>query len=386
MPKQILFITWYTGLGGGETALLALADALDPTRYVPHLAAPREDQLTAQWRKRGWPVHILHFRGATTWFVPFLWARFPVVGRLQALIRTQKFAAIYSDYHSLPYALPAAEATQIPALWVCWGWWFKPKFWQRAFFRKPAAGFAASWAVRDGFLGDPPFMPAEKLPVLPPGVNTLRFQPHIDGSPLREALNIPEDAPLVALIARFQDVKGHDIFQDMARLVAAQIPEARFIVAGDNVHGVSADDAYKARILQRWQDDPLLAQTMQYIGFREDAEQVIAAAEVIVCTSHFESYGMVNLEAMASGKPVVSTRRGGPSETVIDGVTGYLVDSGDAQQFAERVVMLLRDPALRQKMGAAGREHVVSHFSAAQMATQFMATLDQAISGVQVGV
>ena len=62
-------------------------------------------------------------------------------------------------------------------------------------------------------------------------------------------------------------------------------------------------------------------------------------------------------------------------------VTGYLVDSGDAQQFAERVVMLLRDPALRQKMGTAGREHVLSHFSAEQMAMQFMTALDQAISG-----
>lgn len=383
MPKQLLFITWYTGLGGGETALLALADALDPARYLPHLTAPREGQLTAQWRKRGWPVHILPFRGASTWFVPFIWARFPIVGKLRTLIREQGFAAVYSDYHSLPYALPAAEDAQIPAIWMCHGWWFKPKFWQRGFFRRPSAtGFAASWTVRDGFLGSPPFMPPEQLPVLALGVNTQRFKPDIDGLPLRHEFNISPDAPLVALIARFQDVKGHDIFQDMARLVAAEIPEARFIVAGDNVHGVSADDAYKARILGRWKDDPLLSQIIQYIGFREDAERVIAAADVIACTSHFESYGMVNLEAMASGKPVVSTRRGGPSETILEGVTGYLVDAGDAAQFAARITTLLRDPALRQQMGAAGRTHVIRQFSAEHMAAQFMAALDRAISGV----
>ncbi|MBE2183141.1 MAG: glycosyltransferase family 4 protein [Anaerolineae bacterium] len=383
MPKQILFITWYTGLGGGETALLALADALDPARYVPHLAAPREGQLTEQWRKREWPVHILPFRGASTWFVPFIWARFPIVGKLRMLIQEQGFAAVYSDYHSLPYALPAAEGAGAASLWLCHGWWFKPKFWQRAFFRRPSiTGFAASWAIRDGFLGDPPFMPPEQLPVLPLGVNTRRFKPDNDGAALRKELNISSDVPLVALIARFQDVKGHDIFQDMARRVAAEIPEARFIVAGDNVHGVSADDAYKARILRRWKDDPLLSQVIQYIGFREDAEQVIAAADVIACTSHFESYGMVNLEAMASGKPVVSTRRGGPSETILEGVTGYLIDSGDTAQFATHVIALLRDPALRQQMGEAGRARVLSQFSAEQMAAQFMAALDRVISDV----
>ena len=65
----------------------------------------------------------------------------------------------------------------------------------------------------------------------------------------------------------------------------------------------------------------------------------MAAADVVVCASQFESYGMVNVEAMASGKAVVSTRQGGPSETVADGETGYLVDAGDAEGLARRVIV-----------------------------------------------
>src|SRR5690606_18210714 len=125
--------------------------------------------------------------------------------------------------------------------------------------------------------------------------------------------------------------------------------------------------------------DPLLRERLVYLGFRPDAERIIAAADVIVCSSRFESYGMVNVEAMASAKPVVSTRRGGPSETVVDGETGFLVDAGDASALADHVVALLNDPALRARLGAAGRARVEAHFSAAAMADQFATALNAII-------
>jgi glycosyltransferase involved in cell wall biosynthesis len=372
---KLLFVTTYVGLGGGETSLLTLVAHLDRTRFQPHLLAPRDGQLAERWRGNGWQVHITPWRGATTFFIPAVWAKFPIVGRMARLIREQDISAVHSDYHSLPLVVPAAERNRIPSLWTCWGWWFHPKFWQRRFFQRPSAAFAASWAIRDGFLGNPPFMPPERMPVLPPGVDTDRFRPGVDGSPVRVDAGIDANAPLVALIARFQDVKGHDVFQAMARIIAQEIPEARFIVAGENVHGVSADDAYKARILSAAREDPLLRERLIYLGFRGDAERVIAAADVVVCSSHFESYGMVNVEAMSSGKPVVSTRRGGPSETVVHGETGFLVDAGDAAGLAKYVVTLLRDPDLRQRMGAAGRLRVEQHFSARAMASEFTTTL-----------
>ena len=380
--RNILFITTYVGLGGGETSLLTLVEALtklDPT-IQPHLLVPHEGQLADRWRANGWIVHVDHWRGATTYFVPAIWARFPITGRIARLIREQGIHAVHSDYHSLPFALPAAQSARVPLVWTCWGWWFQPKAWQREFFRQPDATFASSWAIKDGFLGDPAFMPPDRVEVLPPGVDTARFQPGIDGSAVRADAGIAPDARLVALIARFQDVKGHDVFQAMARQVANALPDTRFIVAGENVHGQSADDAYKQRILAAHQADPLLRERLVYLGFRPDAERVMAAADVIVCSSQFESYGMVNVEAMASGKPVVSTRRGGPSETVVDSETGFLVDAGDADALADRVVILLRDPDLRRRMGTAGRARVVERFSAAAMAAQFAARLNAIIS------
>lgn len=377
-PINLLFITTYVGLGGGETSLLTLVEALvkRAPRYRPHLLLPHDGQLAERWHDNGWPVHTTPWRGATTFFVPSLWARFPITAHIANLIHAEDIHAVHSDYHSLPFALPAARIRGVPLVWTCWGWWFRPKPWQRAFFRQPAATFASSWAIKDGFLGTPPFMPPDSVRVLPPGVDTERFMPGLDGSAVRAEAGIAPDAPLVTLIARFQDVKGHDTFQAMARLVAQAIPEARFVVAGENVHGKSADDAYKARILAAHQADPLLRERLVYLGFRPDAERVMAAADVVVCSSDFESYGMVNVEAMASGKPVVSTRRGGPSETVADGETGFLVDPRDAAALADRVITLLRDPALRQRMGAAGRARVERRFSAATMAETFDVALN----------
>jgi glycosyltransferase involved in cell wall biosynthesis len=373
--KNMLFVSSYIDLGGGETALLNLVEHLDHDRWWPHLLVRAEGQLAQSWRKHGWPVHIAPWRGASTWFVPALWAQLPIRRRIQTLIHEQQIALLHSDYHTLPMALPAAAAHGIPTVWWCWGWWFRPKLWQRSFFHRPQITFALSQAIKQGFLGQPPFMPPEQIPVVYPGVDSQRFRPSVDGTTVRQQAAIPPDAPVVALIARFQDVKGHDTFQAMARLVLQAVPDARFIVAGENTQ-TSADNAYKTRILESAAHDPRLRSALTYLGFRADVEQVMAAADVVVCSSHFESYGMVNIEAMSSGKPVVSTNQGGPAETVADGETGFLVPARDPAALAEKVISLLRDPALRQRMGAAGRARVERLFSVEAMAQQYMQAID----------
>lgn len=375
---NILFISSYIDLGGGETALLNLVDNLDSTRFLPHLLVRAEGQLAMAWRKRGWPVYVWPWRGATTYFIPALWAQLPISRRIGKLIRQQNIHLVHSDYHTLPMALPAGERTGVPVLWWCWGWWFKPKWWQRAFFQRPAATIALSKAIKAGFLGEPPFMPPENVDLIYTGVDTTRFQPGLDGSSVRQDAGVPKNAPLVALLARFQDVKGHDVFQEMARQVARMMPEAHFVVAGENTQ-TSADNDYKTRILEAAANDPLLKNSLHYLGFRADTERVIAAADVVVCSSHFESYGMVNIEAMASGKPVVSTNKGGPSETVADGVTGYLVPPGDAAGLALQVIALLDNAVMRVRMGAAGRARVEKLFSVKAMAAQYTKVVERVL-------
>lgn len=361
---RILFASWYVGLGGGETDLLTLAHDLDPQTYTPHLLLPRMGVLGERWQAAGWPVHILPYRGASTWFIPALWARFPVVQRMTDLLRKQQIDVVHSNYHTLPLIAPAAWRAGVPVVWTCHGWWFRPKFWQRAFFRALLA-VARSQAIRDGFLGQPPFMSPQRLPVVYSGIDITRFQPDAQAAhAIRAELGIAADRPLVSMVARFQSVKGHETFQQVARLILQQMPDVCFVVAGEDVFGVAADSAYKQRVLSAHENDPLLRDNLRYIGFRDDVERLMAASDVVVCASDFESYGKANLEAMACGTPVVSTNRGGPSETVREDETGYLVPPRNPQALAEGVIDLLTHPEKRMQMGRAARAHVVAHFSA----------------------
>lgn len=374
--KNLLFASSYTGLGGGETWILTLAGHLDAARWRPHLLLPGEGELAAAWRAQGWPVHVLPYRGATTWFLPALWARLPLTGQIAALLQAEQIDIVHSDYHSLPWALPAAKDCGLPLMWTCMGWWFRARPWQRAFFRQIDAIFAHSYAIKRGFLGEPPFLPPRRVEVLYPGVDTERFHPDVDGGPLRAEVGIPQDAPLVAMLGRFQNVKGHDTFQAVARQVLIQVPEAWFIVAGADAV-TAADRRYRERILRQAGQDRLLRDRLLYLGFRRDTEAVIAAADVVVCPSRFESYGVANIEAMAGGRPVVSTERGGPSETIIHGETGYLVAPQDVAAYASHIITLLRDPELRARMGAAGRERALRKFSAVGNAARFTQVLER---------
>ena len=362
MPR-ILFTSWYTGLGGGETDLLTLADALEASDFECQLLLPRDGQLGQRWRQAGRRTHFIRYRGATTWFLPAIWARLGVVSRFADLLKRERIDLVHADYHTLPMIAPAARRARVPLCWTVWGWWFRPKPWQRAFFRGLPA-VARSKAIRAGFLGDPPFMPAEQLPVIYAGVDTSRFHPRQDGAALRRELGLSQDALVVAMAARFQRVKGHHTFQAMAEQVLAESPQTQFVIAGADVFGVAADQRYREEILERAQSSPILRDRLRYIGFRDDVEAVYAAADVFVCPSEFESYGKANLEAMACGKPVVSSRRGGPSETILDGVTGFLVESGDADAMAAQVLRLLREGDLRHQMGRAATEHASVRFSA----------------------
>lgn len=371
---KFLFTSAYSGLGGGESIQLTLAEELARRGIEAQLLVREEGEFAKRWRQLGQKVHIVPFRPVSVYFVPTLTARSNAVGQFAAVARDETIQIVHGDYHSLPYAVEAACGLGIPCIWNCMGWWFRPKPWQYGFFQKISGHFALSEVVREGFIDGKPFMEPQEMCVLHPGVHTDRFRPIRDAATratVRGKFQIEEGAPLVLHVGRFQDVKGHDTFQEIARMVAKAKPETRFLVAGENLQN-AADAEYQRRILRTTEAEPLLKDRIIYAGFVSDIQYLYAAADVAVCPSRFESYGMANLEAMACGVPVVSTDRGGPRETVVEGETGFLVPPRDAAKYAERVLQLLGDPELRARMGAAGRRHVEAHFSIRRSTDRFL--------------
>src|SRR5258708_23846440 len=119
---NLLFITIYTGIGGGETLQLNLMRSLDHERYGLHLLTPREGDVPREAAALGVNTHVSPYRGTATFFLPGLWSRFPIVDKLRTFLRDHQIHAILTDYHSLPFIVPAAEALRIPVIWNAMGW------------------------------------------------------------------------------------------------------------------------------------------------------------------------------------------------------------------------------------------------------------------------
>jgi len=175
------------------------------------------------------------------------------------------------------------------------------------------------------------------------------FTPRRDVTAVRAELGIANGAPCVGVVGNIQEWKGQIVLAEAMARVREAVPPARGLIIG-GVHRAGA--AYHAQ-LEKQIHALHLEQTMTITGFRGDVADVMNALDVVVHTSvRPEPFGRVILEGMLLGKPVIATAGGGVPELIRDGETGFLTPPGDAAALAERLVPLLRDRALRQRIGA----------------------------------
>jgi glycosyltransferase involved in cell wall biosynthesis len=116
------------------------------------------------------------------------------------------------------------------------------------------------------------------------------------------------------------------------------------------------------------------------LGYRNDFPQLLGRVDILVSTSLHESFGRTIVEAMASGKPVISTRSGGPEEIIIDGECGFLVEVGDEAAIAEKMSRLFAEPALYEAMCLAARERVLENFDLKACVTKIEQIFNAALS------
>ncbi len=199
--------------------------------------------------------------------------------------------------------------------------------------------------------------------VIPNAVDTQRFSPEVDGAMVRTRLKIPPDRPVVLLVGRIVPHKGVEHFIEAAR----DLPGAQLLVAGE---GSSLE------AMERLADSLGVAGRVRFLGrvSQENLPKVYAACDVFVLPSfsRLEAFGIVALEAMATGKPVVVADIPGVREVIEDGREGLLADPMNPQDLAEKVRRLLADPDLRAEMGRRGREKVLANFTVEKVADQVL--------------
>ena len=198
-----------------------------------------------------------------------------------------------------------------------------------------------------------------KLVVNPPGVDVSHFYP-IPADEAKMYVGLKPEDRMVLFVGRIEPLKGVDtLIQAMSCLqLKEQRPVHLAIIGGDPAASPEEMSAEMAR-LQKLCDDLAVGQTVVFLGKRDQDKlpYYYSAAELVVMPSHYESFGMVALEAMACGTPVIASEVGGLAYLVKDGETGFTIPDGEPEELCEKITWLLNDPQLQQTMSQRAVEY-----------------------------
>jgi glycosyltransferase involved in cell wall biosynthesis len=197
-----------------------------------------------------------------------------------------------------------------------------------------------------------------RIRVVPSGIDPARVTvaPTMRAA-ARAVWGIAEDDLLVLVPGALERRKGQDVLIAAVARLASTAPRVRVVLCGAG---------REAETLERLAAP--LGRTVLFAGFRDDIGVCLAAADVVALPSRLEGLGVAALEAMAAGRALVASRVGGLAEVVVDGETGLLVPPEDPAALAGALGRLAADPALRARLGSAGRARVLDQYTSAKMA------------------
>jgi glycosyltransferase involved in cell wall biosynthesis len=216
------------------------------------------------------------------------------------------------------------------------------------------------------------WLPARKVHVVYNGVDLAVFAPGARGE--RAALGFGPEDLLIGMVGNIRRTKGHEHLIRAAALVRRRHPRVHVLIAG---HAKEAD----LERLKRLQAELGLADTVHFLGFREDVARLLACLDVFALASTAEGFSIATVEAMAMGLPVVATRSGGPEEIITPGRDGLLVDPGSAEALAEGIMELLADWNKARSLGEEAARTARERFSLEAMLDRYEALYYECVGG-----
>ena len=207
--------------------------------------------------------------------------------------------------------------------------------------------------------------PPDIIKIIPPGVDTNHFYP----IPIDEAkafIGIPENEKMILFVGRIEPLKGIDtLIKAISQLQQADIlsrcPHYLYIIGGDADSGQEKMNEE----MQRLQDLRVklgVGDLIIFLGKRDQdsLQYYYSAAEMLIMPSHYESFGMVALESMACGTPVIATQVGGLQHLVLDQETGFTIPNDNPDALEEKITVLICKPELREKMSQSSASYAQS--------------------------
>ena len=334
--------------GGAERLAVLTTTLLDRDRFVPSMCATRATSRSdPALVESGTPLLVLERRSRAS-----LASWRPLVH----LLRSERVDILHA--HKFGSNLWASVVGRLAAVPVILAhehtWSFEGDFGRRLLDRHvigrlATVVLAVSEQDRERMISIE-HLPPEKVVHLPNGISPL---PESGQADVRAEVGILPSTPLVVSVSVLRAQKALDVLVRAAQLAHAALPEARFLIAGEGPER----DALAALVRRLGLDE-----VVRFVGHRSDVGDLLAASDVVASSSAFEGSPLSLMESLGAGKPVVATRVGGVPEIVRDGIEGLLVPPDDPAALADALLALLRDPGLRDRMGAAGRTRQRTEF------------------------
>jgi glycosyltransferase involved in cell wall biosynthesis len=364
-PARLVIVVHSVDRGGAETVLLNLVRALDPVHATARvICLHREGELAASFRAAGCPVEVVGRRARDPRTLATLLRRF----------RRHADAVLTVSHHpqAMTLARFAARLTRTPDIVTVHTMGPNPPG-GRCLPRHVVATLRTSRALvvlapsqadylrhAEG-VGTRPWTSAPQY-VIPNGVPPARDPVPGEAAAVRAELGLGADDTVIGSVGRLVPEKDHEtLLRAFARLAPAH-PRTRLVVVGGGPQEAA---------LRELAASLGLAGRVVLTGARTDVGRLLPAFDVFALPSRLEAAPLAVLEAMHHGLPVIATDCGAVADLVTDGKDGYVVPVGDDQALAERLALLLDDPAHRDVLGDHARDHARAEFSDLVMAERY---------------
>ena len=365
-------------IGGAESSVLTLLRHIDKSRFNATVILTSEGIFSKRLREENIQVKILSLplrvtrlkRGnalkAFFFLAVYLFPLQFFLIRLFFYLRRNKFHLILTNTMKAHfYGSIAGRLCSIPVLWrfhdILSPADFSPMVIRAVIFfgkRFPmkiltVSNLARDHLVKDGLKGD-------KIEVIFSGIDNELFEFRDVLRNIRNELHIGDNAKLVGCIGRIIPQKGQKSLLLAIPEVIKKFPETFFLIVGEIF---LKEEGYKEELLEIIKKHNI-EDRVKFTGFRDDIGDLIRSLDILVFPSVApESFGLSVLEAMSLGKPVIATKVGGVCEIIEDGVTGMLIEPGHPEQITDRIIQLLNDKEMYDRMGREAKEAVSRKFS-----------------------
>ena len=196
------------------------------------------------------------------------------------------------------------------------------------------------------------------------GLDMALHKNNYDNERIRKEIGVKTEDFLVCLIGRIVAWKGHEYFIKAIAKIANKYPKIIGIIVGDIGYDYySIQESYYRKLILLIKELKINEKII-FTGFRSDVPRLISAMDIIVhASSSPEPFGLVVIEGMASGKPVIATAKGGVLDIIEDGVNGILIPCKDTDSMAKAILKIYHDKKMAKKIGVEARKRIIKKFT-----------------------